>query len=85
MTRHDAINRIKTLEARKIALEDQLLDVDAQSATISSDGGSRSYTNRAVSDIKTKIAYCNREIARLRAKLDGMALDAPKTVKVVLG
>ena len=87
MTRYDAISRIKTLEARKIALEDQLLCVDAQSASISSDGGSRSYTNRAVADIKAKIAYCKREISRLRTRLNGAAstLDVPKTLKVVLG
>ena len=69
MTRADAITRKQTLEERRTALVDQLAAVDAQSASVSSGGGSKSYTNRSVADIKAKIAFLDRDIARLEHRL----------------
>ena len=69
MTRADAITRKQTLEERRTALVDQLAAVDAQSASVSSGGGSKSYTNRSVADFKAKIAFLDREIARLEHRL----------------
>lgn len=69
MTRAEATTRKQTLEERRNALVDQLAAVDAQSATISSDGGSRSYTNRSVSDLRAKIAFLDKEIAKLEYRL----------------
>lgn len=65
MTREEAQNRKRDLEKRREALVDQISGIDAQSASISSDGGSRSYTNRSVADIRSKIAFLDKEIARL--------------------
>lgn len=73
MTRAEALNRKRKLEAQLERLEDQLLSVDVTSATLSTGDGSNSYTNRAVDDIKKKITYCKREIA----KLDGLLAGRP--------
>lgn len=69
MTRDDCKNRLKELRARRDALVDQLSEIDAQSATLSAGGGTKSYTNRSVDDIKKKIAFLDREIAKLEARL----------------
>lgn len=69
MTRDDCNNRLKELRARRDALVDQLSEIDAQSATLSAGGGTKSYTNRSVDDIKKKIAFLDREIAKLEARL----------------
>lgn len=69
MTRQDAIDRKAELEQRRRALVDQLTSIDASSATLSATGGSKSYTNRSVADIKAKIAFIDQEIAGLSAAL----------------
>ena len=87
MTRHDAINRIKTLEAQKITLRDQLHAPRVHSASIGSEGGNKSYTNLSADEIKKQIKDCNEEIADLRAKLKGTVASfrVPKIGKWVLG
>ena len=69
MTREDCIKRRDELRARRNALVDQISEIDAQSATLSAGGGTKSYTNRSVEDIRKKIAFLDREIARLEARL----------------
>ncbi len=81
MTREEATKRKQVLEKRREALVDQLTGVDAQSATLSSAGGSKSYTNRSVADIKAKIAACDREIRRLTAMLTGTSM--PGAIKTI--
>lgn len=71
MTREEAIERKRTLETRLHELEDQLLQVDAASASVSSGAGSESYSNRSVAELERKIRFCKREIARLSAALEG--------------
>lgn len=83
MTREEIESRISQLEERRDALVDQLTDIDAQSATVSSGGGSKSYTNRSVADIKSKIKFCDREIARLNARLgSGRSPSSIQTIRV---
>ncbi len=83
MTREETQSRIAELEQRRNALIDQLTEIDTQSATMSSGGGSKSYTNRSVADIKAKIAFIDREIARLNFSI-GLGPDPsmPTTVEV---
>lgn len=65
MTREEAQQRYHVLEERRQALVDQLTAADTQSASLSSGGGSRSYTNRSVADLKAKIKFIEAEMARL--------------------
>lgn len=66
----DELNeRLDELKAKRKALVDQLLEADVSSATISAGSGSKSYTNRAVSELQAKIRICDREIARVEAAL----------------
>lgn len=81
MTRAQAQERKRELERRREALVDQLSAVDANSASISSGGGSKSFTNRSVADIKAKIKALDAEIARLGAAL-GVLTD-PQAVKII--
>ncbi len=83
MTRSEAISRKADLEAKRTALVDQLLEADSQSASLSAGGGSKSFTNRSVADIKAKIAFCDAEIAKLDYRL-GLGPDParPLTVEV---
>lgn len=77
MTRAEGEQRRECLQNRIQELENQLLAVDASSATLSSGGGSKSYTNRSVADLKAKIAYARRELARIEARLGvGQSPDA---------
>lgn len=69
MTRAEGEQRREYLQNRIQELENQLLAVDASSATLSSGGGSKSYTNRSVADLKEKIAFARRELARIEARL----------------
>lgn len=80
MTRGKALNRKRKLEAQLEQLEDQLLSVDVTSATLSTGDGSNSYTNRSVDDIKKKITYCKREIAKLGDMLAGRGSGGIKTI-----
>lgn len=83
MTREETQSRIAELEQRRNALIDQLTEIDTQSATMSSGGGSKSYTNRSVADIKAKIAFIDREIARLNFSIGlGPNPSTPTTVEV---
>lgn len=83
MTRKDAIARRAELERRRDALVDQLTALDAASASVSSGAGSRSYTNRAVADVKAKIAFVDAEIARLDHRLgNGSDPSAPRAVRI---
>lgn len=83
MTREETQSRIAELEQRRNALIDQLTEIDTQSATMSSGGGSKSYTNRSVADIKVKIAFIDREIARLNFSIGlGPNPSTPTTVEV---
>ena len=69
MTEQELETYINELQARRRALVLQLTEVDAQSATLSAGGGSKSYTNRAVADIKAKIAFIDGEIQNAQAAL----------------
>lgn len=83
MTREEAQLRKAKYEERRNALFDQLTELDTQSASMSSGGGSKSYTNRSVADIKAKIASCDWEIARLDYMLGlGPNPNMPTTVEV---
>lgn len=82
MTRQEAIERKTELERRRDALVDQLAAVDVSGASVSAGGGSQSYTNRGVSDLKAKIAFVEREIARLDYRL-GNRLAAPGRPRTV--
>lgn len=83
MTREDAQGRKAELERRRNALVDQLTEIDTQSASISTGGGSKSLTNRSVADIKAKIAFVDKEIARLDYMLGNAANpNAPTMVEV---
>lgn len=81
MTRAEAQERKKVLEKRREALVDQLSAVDAASASVSAGGGSKSFTNRSVSDIKSKIKALDAEIARLGAALG--VLPDPRAIKTI--
>jgi len=72
---------MREIETRREALVDQLMETDASSATVSSGSGSKSFTNRSVSDIKEKIRFCDRELARLGAQI-GVG-QAPNTIKTI--
>ena len=83
MTREDVQSRIAELERRRNVLVDQITEIDTQSASVSSGGGSKSYTNRSVADIKAKIAFIDREIARLNFSIGlGPNPSTPTTVEV---
>lgn len=69
MKRKDLELRIEELRKKREALVDQLADTDVTSATLSSGGGSKSYTNRSVEDLKRKINFIDREIARIEGLL----------------
>lgn len=83
MTRDEAKLRLDELQARRNALVDQLTDTDVSSASLSSSGGSKSYTNRSPDDLKKKIKFIDREIANLEARL-GLRSNpfAIKTIEV---
>lgn len=80
VTREEAQNRKAQLEARLHRLEDQLLETDASSASISSGSGSKSYSNRSVAELERKIRYCKREIAKLGDMLAGRGSGGIKTI-----
>lgn len=65
MTREEALERYAELEKRRQALVDQLTEADTQSASLSAGGGSKSYTNRSVADLRAKIKFIEAEMARL--------------------
>ena len=62
MTAQEKQAWLKELEDQRLALKRQLFSADSQSATISSGGGSKSYTNRAIAELKEKIAAVENEI-----------------------
>ena len=80
MTRAEAQKRRGELKLRLQKLEDQLLETDTSSASISAGGGSKSFSNRSVAELERKIRYCKREIARLDAKLAGRQSGGIKTI-----
>lgn len=65
---------LKELMEQRRALKRQLFAVDSQSASISSGGGSKSYTSRSVKDIKEKIAAVENEIVAVCGELE---MDVP--------
>jgi len=81
MTREVAQQQKAKLEVRREALVDQLTVVDASQATLSSGSGSKSFSNRSVAEIKAKIRFCDREIARLDAVLGNR--PAPGGIKTI--
>lgn len=83
MTREEAIARRAELERRRDALVDQIAAADAASASLSAGGGSKSYSSRSVAELKAKVAFVEREIARLDYRLGVRAAspDAPRTVQ----
>lgn len=81
MTREQAKTRRDELQAKRDVLVDQIAEADTQSATVSAGGGSKSYTNRSVDDLKKKVAFLDREIAKLDARL-GLRAD-PSAVRTI--
>lgn len=81
MTRAEALVRRAELEKMIRQLEDQLLAVDTQSASVSSGAGSQSYTNRTTAEIKAKISYAKIQLARLEGQL-GLRTP-PGAIKVI--
>ena len=81
MTREECKARRDELRAKRDALVDQIAETDAQSASLSAGGGSKSYTNRTVDDLKKKVKFLDREIAKLDARL-GLRSD-PSRVKSI--
>lgn len=69
MTTAELEQYLAELQADRSRLVRQLLAVDTQSASMSANGGGKSYTNRSVADIKAKIAFADTEIARVSAAL----------------
>lgn len=84
MTRAEATERRAYLKAKIAELEDQLLTADANSASVSAGGGSRSYTNRSVEEIKHKLAYARGQLAAVEHALGlrGDNPNAPRRVEV---
>ena len=80
MTRAEAQKRRDELKLRLQRLEDQLLETDTSSASISAGGGSKSFSNRSVAELERKIRYCKREIARLDGLLAGRSSGGVKTI-----
>lgn len=80
MNRAEAQTRKAELEAKLHRLEDQLLETDAASASVSSGSGSKSYSNRSASEIERKIRYCKRQIAKLGDMLAGRSSGGIKTI-----
>ena len=70
MTAQEKEAWLKELEERRLELKRQLFAADSQSASISSGGGTKSYTNRAVAELKEKIAAVENEIAAVCRDLD---------------
>ena len=62
MTAQEKQAWLNELENQRLALKRQLFSADSQSATISGGGGSKSVTNRAVAELKEKIAAVENEI-----------------------
>lgn len=62
MTAQEKQAWLKELEEQRMTLKRQLFSADSQSASISSGGGSKSYTNRAIAELKEKIAAVENEI-----------------------
>lgn len=69
MTKQELETRKAKLERDRNALVDAIAELDTQSASISAGGGSKSFTNRSVDDLKKKIAFIDKEIARIDARL----------------
>lgn len=69
MTHEQLKERKSNLEMRRMALVDQITDADVASANVSEAGGSQSYSNRSVDDLKKKVAFIDKEIARIDARL----------------
>lgn len=80
MTIEEKRQRRNELETKRNALVDQLASIDTTSGSLSSGGGSKSYTNRSVDDIKAKIAFLDDEIARLNAEISGRPSPSSATI-----
>lgn len=65
MTAQEKKAWLDELLQHRMALKRQLFAVDSQSASLSSGGGSKSFTNRSIADLKEKIAAIENEIAGL--------------------
>ena len=77
---------LQELLANRRELQRMLFAVDASSATISAGGGSQSYTNRSVAELKQKLAAVEAEILAVCGELGEPPPFTPaggvKTVKV---
>ena len=70
MTAQEKEAWLKELEERRLELKRQLFAADSQSASLSSGGGSKSFTNRSIAELKEKIAAVENEIAAVCRNLD---------------
>jgi len=70
MTAQEKEAWLKELEERRLELKRQLFAADSQSASLSSGGGSKSFTNRSIAELKEKIAAVENEIAAVCRDLD---------------
>lgn len=80
MTIEEKRQRRNELETKRNALVDQLVSIDITSGSLSSGGGSKSFTNRSVADIKAKIAFLDDEIACLNAEISGRPSPSSATI-----
>lgn len=70
MTAQEKEAWLKELEERRLELKRQLFAADSQSASLSSGGGSKSFTNRSIAELKEKIAAVENEIVAVCRDLD---------------
>lgn len=70
MTAQEKEAWLKELEEQRMTLKRQLFAADSQSASLSSGGGSKSFTNRSIAELKEKIAAVENEIAAVCRDLD---------------
>ena len=70
MTAQEKEAWLKELEERRLELKRQLFAADSQSASLSSGGGTKSFTNRSIAELKEKIAAVENEIAAVCRDLD---------------
>lgn len=73
--------RYTELEAKRDALMDKIADASGgvSSASISGGAGSKSYSNKSISELREALKAVNMELARLYALLNG--LPAPGAIR----
>jgi len=84
MTRAEAEAALEKTREALLALNEQRSDADTQSATLSAGGGSKSYTNRSVSDLDAKIAAVQLDYNTLLWRLGETAERPGAVIKTIV-